>query len=58
MCRLFRGWDSRIAAFPSRGKVPRRGGYGDYGMKDRWDEDRKLLIKGRNQSFTRFKVQG
>ena len=27
-------------------------------MKDRWDEDRKLLIKGRNQSFTRFKVQG
>ena len=27
-------------------------------MKDSWDEDRKLLIKGRNQSFTRFKVQG
>ena len=26
-------------------------------MKDRWDEDRKLLIKGRNQSFTRFRVQ-
>ena len=27
-------------------------------MKDSWDEDRKLLIKGRNQSFTRFRVQG
>ena len=27
-------------------------------MKDRWDEDRKLLIKRKNQSFTRFKVQG
>ena len=27
-------------------------------MKDSWDEDRKLLIKRRNQSFTRFKVQG
>ena len=27
-------------------------------MKDSWDEDRKLLVKGRNQSFTRFRVQG
>ena len=27
-------------------------------MKDRWDEDRKLLIKRKNQSFTRFRVHG